>query len=383
MNNTIVIVTSLYAAMLTLIGGAALAMAPAGMSLAPLWIIIGVASAGGVLIIILLKQKAALLEPICRAAGELADGIANATTLAALPSNGDAALPTLGRALCRIGERLNSTGTNINSGIARLASVGEEIRSAAHTMSASAQSQTGQAQMAASSMEMMATSINETSASAAAAHVSAETATARMSEVMAVTQDAAESIRQTHDATRHLAEMVERMKRSANGVTSIVSVIKGVADQTNLLALNAAIEAARAGEHGRGFAVVADEVRKLANNTVNATNEISQQIAAIHQDVKETAAVMATAGVQISSAHEKLQRSNADTATINDMVAAMASQIEQISFSIEEQSAVSAMLRNTTTEVSNTATASESQAQQIIQLLDSMASAIEAVKRAG
>jgi methyl-accepting chemotaxis protein len=198
-----------------------------------------------------------------------------------------------------------------------------------------------------------------------------------------VTNDAAESIRLTHDATGHLAEMVERMRQSADGVTSIVGVIKGVADQTNLLALNAAIEAARAGEHGRGFAVVADEVRKLANNTVQATNEISTQIAAIHADVKATADVMAQAGMQIAAAHDKLQRSNADTRVINDNVVAISGQIEQISFSLEEQSAVSGMLHSVTAEVSTAATATEEQAQQIFQLLDSMVRAIDEVKHAG
>jgi len=376
MSRTLVIVVWCYALAVTVVGGMLLGPDRLGS----IGILILVVAGGAFVVLAFANQK--VFSPL-RALHASFVGIGERVFGKSLQSPGSGDWKEWAQQLEALANKLDSSANGVSLAIGKLAQAGEEIRGAAQAMSSNAQSQTGQAQMAAASMETMTTSISETSASAAVALGSVGEASAKMSEVMAVTNDAAESIRQTHAATRHLAEMVERMRQSADGVTSVVSVIKEIADQTNLLALNAAIEAARAGEHGRGFAVVADEVRKLANNTVTATNDIGRQIKAIQSDVKATADVMATAGVEIAAAHDKLERSSADTREINDKIGAISAQIEQISMSLEEQSAVSDMLRNATTEVSTAATATEEQAQQIFQLLDSMVNTIDALKQTG
>ncbi len=102
----------------------------------------------------------------------------------------------------------------------------------------------------------------------------------------AVMQDIASNLHQVAEQTVQTAHSVEKLNERAGQIGGIVKLIKEIADQTNLLALNAAIEAARAGEQGRGFAVVADEVRKLAERTANATNEISNLVGAIQSEIQ-------------------------------------------------------------------------------------------------
>jgi hypothetical protein len=112
------------------------------------------------------------------------------------------------------------------------------------------------------------------------------TAAAASDTSRAVMQDIASNLHSVAKKTQHTADSVEQLNERAGQIGGIVKLIKEIADQTNLLALNAAIEAARAGEQGRGFAVVADEVRKLAERTANATNEISTLVGAIQSEIQ-------------------------------------------------------------------------------------------------
>ncbi len=121
----------------------------------------------------------------------------------------------------------------------------------------------------------------------------------------AVMQDIAANLHHVAEKTQETAHSVERLNERAGQIGGIVKLIKEIADQTNLLALNAAIEAARAGEQGRGFAVVADEVRKLAERTANATNEISNLVGAIQGEIQGAKEQMETEAQESSSFSRK------------------------------------------------------------------------------
>jgi len=149
---------------------------------------------------------------------------------------------------------------------------------------------------------------------------------------------AVNAINSVYTTTKELATMVEKLNNRVSEIGDIVTVIQGIADQTNLLALNAAIEAARAGEHGRGFAVVADEVKNLASRTIKATEEISEKIAAIQSESTQTANSMAKAFTEVTEATEYIRKIDESLEHIVEAVQRVKDKIVQIARAMDEQS---------------------------------------------
>ncbi|MEI6206483.1 MAG: methyl-accepting chemotaxis protein [Desulfuromonadales bacterium] len=151
---------------------------------------------------------------------------------------------------------------------------------------------------------------------------------------------------QIAEKVQESAKTVESLGARSDQIGAIIGTIEDIADQTNLLALNAAIEAARAGEQGRGFAVVADEVRALAERTTRATKEISEMIKAIQRETKGAVAVMEQGVHQVEAGTEEASKSGQALQDILQQVNDVALQVNQIATAAEEQTATTGEISN-------------------------------------
>ncbi len=159
-----------------------------------------------------------------------------------------------------------------------------------------------------------------------------------------IIKDTADEIKNAAETVRHGATAIAALGQQSERISDIVNVIKDVADQTNLLALNAAIEAARAGEQGRGFAVVADEVRKLAERTTGATGEISAMISAIQQGAQASVDAMNQAVTRVEAGVGMAQNAEIAIGDIRGQSAQVVQSVSEISLALSEQSAASTSL---------------------------------------
>ncbi|WP_198243866.1 methyl-accepting chemotaxis protein [methane-oxidizing endosymbiont of Gigantopelta aegis] len=176
--------------------------------------------------------------------------------------------------------------------------------------------------------------------------------------------NATHAIQHLTDQIKNTASVIQQLQLDSDNINTVLEVIRGVAEQTNLLALNAAIEAARAGEQGRGFAVVADEVRTLAGKTQESTEEINQVIDKLQNGVRNAVSVMEQSQADALQVVEQAEKASESLQDISSAVSRISEMNNQIATAAEQQSATAEEINQNVLNVKQEAEKTSSRARQ-------------------
>ena len=261
----------------------------------------------------------------------------------------------------------------ISGATTQLAAAAEETSSITEDTSRGVQAQQAEIDSIASAMNEMTATVQEVARNAADASSAADKADREAKSGALVATEAIGGIDSLVAEVNSASSVIRNLEQESENIGSVLDVIRGIAEQTNLLALNAAIEAARAGEQGRGFAVVADEVRTLASRTQQSTQEIQDMILRLQDGAVNAVKVMEAAQGKAQSSSDLVEKAAESLAMIAGSVSSINDMSAMIASAAEEQSSVAAEMQSNMNNIREVADRSADGAQQTAQASEELA----------
>jgi methyl-accepting chemotaxis protein len=272
----------------------------------------------------------------------------------------------------RMGSTLRDLIGGIRDGVTQIASAAEELSAVTEQTSAGVNSQKTETDQVATAMHEMSATVQEVARNAEQASQAASEADKQARAGDQVVAQAVAQIERLANEVGRSAVAMNELEQESGRIGKVMDVIKAVAEQTNLLALNAAIEAARAGEAGRGFAVVADEVRGLAQRTQQSTEEIESLVAGLQNGTRQVSSIMLSSRELTDSSVELARKAGTSLGSITQTVSSIQAMNQQIAAAAEQQSSVAEEISRSILNVRDvseqTASASEETAASSIEL---------------
>ncbi|MBX9408799.1 methyl-accepting chemotaxis protein [Pseudomonas baetica] len=254
-------------------------------------------------------------------------------------------------AMQQMGAGLSKIVSGLQAGIEQLASSAQSLSAVTEQTNLEVSSQKEETEQVATAMNQMTATVHDVARNAEEAALAAQTADDKVESGQQVVRQSMARIEQLADSATSASSSIESLSAEIQNIGTVLGVIKSVAEQTNLLALNAAIEAARAGEQGRGFAVVADEVRALAKRTQQSTEEIERLVSALRSAAHSSVQQIQSSGELVKLAVSDALQTESALGSIAAAVSLIQQMNQQIAAAAEEQSSVAEEINRSVTSI--------------------------------